>query len=225
MITGHNTDVEYRGQTYHVQTEDKGLKNPVIETLVYMKGHILGSRRSTYADVLERGGGEKEIQERLEAQHKRVLLEVRGGKYDPDGPPPFGESLISKRSLDEVVLDYLRGAKGSQHLELIVEAPARLLLGRKATLEVRTRAQGSSKPVAGVAISIRIVHPTDGETELFHGETDEEGAAEASIDIPPYELPNAAIIVEAVSEQGQEQTRMLAHWPSTVTAGEPQPAR
>lgn len=223
MITGHNTDIEYNGKTYHVQTEDKGKKNPVIESLVYMKGHILGAKRSSYADLLGRGGGEKEIQERLEAQHKRVIMDVRGGKYAPEGPPPFGESLISKRSLDEVVREWLKGLKGKERMEIIVQAPPALVLGQKATLEVFTRTQGSSKPVRSVGISIRISHPNEGDTELFHGETDKEGRVEARIDIPPLEVPNAALIVEATSEQGQEQTRMLVHHPATAPV-EPQPA-
>jgi len=223
MITGHNTDVEYKGRTYHVQTEDKGIKNPVIESLIYMKGHILGTKRSSYADLLARGGGEKEIQERLESQHKRMLLDVRGGKYDPEGPPPFGESLISKRGLEEVVLDYLRGAKGSERMELIVNGPSPLLLGSKVTLEVFTRTANSSKPLASVPVSIRISHPTEGDMELFHGETDKEGRLEASVDIPPFEVANAAIVIEGTSEQGQEQTRFLAHWPSAAPVKEPQP--
>ena len=51
MITGFNTDVKYRGVVYHVQTEDKGPQNPLIETLIYKGGEILGSRRLPYADA------------------------------------------------------------------------------------------------------------------------------------------------------------------------------
>ena len=32
MVTGFNTDVEHAGRVYHVQTEDKGAGNPLIET-------------------------------------------------------------------------------------------------------------------------------------------------------------------------------------------------
>ena len=55
MITGFNTDVKYRGVVYHVQTEDKGTANPLIETLIYKGGEILGSRRLPYADVVKVG--------------------------------------------------------------------------------------------------------------------------------------------------------------------------
>src|SRR5262245_21768907 len=38
VITGYNTDVKHGGKVFHVQTEDKGAKNPIIETLVYVGG-------------------------------------------------------------------------------------------------------------------------------------------------------------------------------------------
>jgi len=43
VITGYNTDVEFDGVVYHVQTEDKGLDTPVILSLVYSGGAILAS--------------------------------------------------------------------------------------------------------------------------------------------------------------------------------------
>ena len=54
VITGFNTDVKYRGTVYHVQTEDKGAANPLVETLVYRGGEILGSRRLPYGQLAER---------------------------------------------------------------------------------------------------------------------------------------------------------------------------
>ena len=38
MITGYNTDVRHGNRIFHVQTEDKGLGNPKIETLIYVGG-------------------------------------------------------------------------------------------------------------------------------------------------------------------------------------------
>ena len=55
MITGFNTDVKYKGVIYHVQTEDKGTTNPLIETLIYRGGEILGSRCES-SETSTRGG-------------------------------------------------------------------------------------------------------------------------------------------------------------------------
>ena len=102
VITGFNTDVKYRGVVYHVQTEDKGTANPLIETLIYKGGEILGSRRLPYGDVVK-DGNETAITKLMEDQHKNVIMEVKRGKYDPEGASTVMEDL----SLDELVLAYL----------------------------------------------------------------------------------------------------------------------
>ena len=77
MITGFNTDVKYRGVVYHVQTEDKGEGNPLIETLIYKGGEILGSRRLPYARAHQEPDDEAAITKLMEDQHKAMILEVK----------------------------------------------------------------------------------------------------------------------------------------------------
>ena len=74
MITGFNTDVEFEGRVYHVQTEDKGLDNPIIETLVYTGGEIVCARKNSYRQMLVKGDcHESMIQQRMEAQHRELI--------------------------------------------------------------------------------------------------------------------------------------------------------
>ena len=61
MVPGFNTDFKYRGETYHVQTEDNGVGNPVVVTLLYHKGAILASRRTSYHDLIGKPGFEQEL--------------------------------------------------------------------------------------------------------------------------------------------------------------------
>jgi hypothetical protein len=103
MITGFNTDVKYRGATYHVQTEDKGPANPLILTLIYNGGEILGSRRLVYTDLVNGPDDEDTITQLMEDQHKAMMSEVKRGKYDPEGD----KTLLEDLSLDEIVLAYL----------------------------------------------------------------------------------------------------------------------
>jgi hypothetical protein len=103
VITGFNTDVKYRGLVYHVQTEDKGRDNPLIETLIYKGGEILASRRLPYADVVTGPETEATITRLMEEQHKAMILEVKKGRYAPPEEPASAEDL----SLDEIVLAYL----------------------------------------------------------------------------------------------------------------------
>jgi len=102
VITGFNTDVKLRGLVYHVQTEDKGKVNPLIETLIYKGGEILASRRLPYAELIRDTDTEAVIGKLMEEQHKAMILEVKRGKF---APPE--ELRAEDLSLDEIVLAYL----------------------------------------------------------------------------------------------------------------------
>ena len=82
MITGFNTDVEHEGVTYHVQTEDKGVKSPLILSLVYVGGTILASKRTPYDDLLAAGFDEKKLAERLQRQHKLICAAIHTGRIE-----------------------------------------------------------------------------------------------------------------------------------------------
>ena len=82
MITGYNTDVEYDGVVYHVQTEDKGLRTPLILSLVYVKGEILAAKRAPYDDLIAGGFDEKILVQRLERQHKLICAAVHAGRIE-----------------------------------------------------------------------------------------------------------------------------------------------
>ena len=82
MITGFNTDVEHEGVVYHVQTEDKGLKSPLILSLVYVGGTILASKRTPYEDLISAGYDEKKLAERLNRQHKLICAAIHAGRIE-----------------------------------------------------------------------------------------------------------------------------------------------
>lgn len=82
MITGFNTDIEYGGVVYHVQTEDKGVETPLILSLVYDRGTILASKRTPYEDLVQSGFDEKILAERLQKQHKLICAAVRAGRIE-----------------------------------------------------------------------------------------------------------------------------------------------
>jgi hypothetical protein len=82
VITGFNTDIEFGGIVYHVQTEDKGVDTPLILTLVYTGGAILASKRALYDDLLEDGFDESVLAERLARQHKLICAAVAAGRIE-----------------------------------------------------------------------------------------------------------------------------------------------
>lgn len=83
MITGYNTDVRHKETVLHVQTEDKGVGNPFIESLIYVGGRVLVAKRASYAELLKRGSaGEKEIVALMDKQHRTMIAAIRHGKFD-----------------------------------------------------------------------------------------------------------------------------------------------
>ncbi len=198
MVTGFNTDVQYEGRVFHVQTEDKGRDNPVVETLVYSGGEIVTSRRSSYAEIA-RGPeySETEVQRRMESQHQTVIREILGGRFDPDGPKPFGYNIITNRSLDAVILEFLTTEIGLEQIRLEMGDDVHLREASRQPLRLRVMAEASDRPVAGAKVAVKLISTKDKPKELFSGTTDTEGWVDAPIDIPALEGASAAILFQA----------------------------
>ena len=82
MISGFNTDIEFGGVTYHVQTEDKGLATPFLLSLVYTRGEILAAKRAFYEDLIAAGFDEKVLAERLQKQHRLICAAIKQGRVE-----------------------------------------------------------------------------------------------------------------------------------------------
>jgi len=82
MITGFNTDVRFDGRVYHVQTEDRGQGNPVLESLVYIGGTVVASKRTPYADQLTNGATEDIIASQLKRQHQVIIAAIKAGRVE-----------------------------------------------------------------------------------------------------------------------------------------------
>ncbi len=197
MITGFNTDVEHEGRIYHIQTEDKGSGNPVIESLVYLGGEILASRRASYADLAARGATAAELSERLEAQHRRMVLDVRQGRHDPEGIKAFGEGVISERGFEQVVLDYLARDLATENLQVTLEEPSRFEAGQRTQVALRAKGELTSLPVAGVRLELRLLTPVEKPRILLEGSSDSAGVFRGAIDLPPIDAGSAALVLRA----------------------------
>ena len=125
MIVGFNHNVRYKGVLYHIQTEDSGVENPVITTLLYRSGTILASKRTSYSDIVASDKMGEVVKEIMKEQHKMMLLDLNNGVFDDTKEKPdekvsesiseptrkdelsIEESVIAEKPLDEVILDYL----------------------------------------------------------------------------------------------------------------------
>jgi hypothetical protein len=105
MIVGFNTDIKYRDEVFHIQTEDKGENNPTVETLVYHSGEILLSRRISYSHLLKKSDARKRIKDMMKTQHEQVISELKGGKFLH--LLSLDTQIVNDMPLDEMVIDYL----------------------------------------------------------------------------------------------------------------------
>ncbi len=126
MLPGINTDIEYNGKIYHLQTEDNGSSNPVVVTLLFESGRILTSRKTSYADIVKSSNLRLLVRDIMSDQHRAVADDLRAGKYTgevpigtaarapipapvPSAPRPSGERPMVQKTLDQMIRDYLAG--------------------------------------------------------------------------------------------------------------------
>ncbi|MBI5633724.1 MAG: hypothetical protein HZA15_09635 [Nitrospirae bacterium] len=98
MLVGYNTNISYKGTVYHVQTEDSGLKNPHIITLLYNKGTILSRKKVNYANIASAPEYKEKVRELMKEQHKAMIKELIAGKHTqdvaPSAPEPAAEAVV-----------------------------------------------------------------------------------------------------------------------------------
>ncbi len=217
MITGFNTDVEYEGRVYHVQTEDKGKDNPTVESLVYCGGEIVTSRRSSYDDLSATGPApEKEILRRMEAQHHSLIREIRNGKYDPEGPKPFGYKIISNRSFDDVVRDYLADNANVGRIRLELEDAPALVEGSRTEFALRVEVEETGQPMAGAQVTIKLISTTERPRTVFSGKTDGDGRLAAAFEIPEMPEAEGAILIQADAALCNAEVKRLIRKPEAA---------
>jgi hypothetical protein len=216
MITGFNTDVDYDGRIYHVQTEDKGRENPLVESLVYSGGEIVTSRESSYSDLTEADRfTEAEVLRRMEIQHQKLIRDIRNGEFDPDGPKPFGYNLVSNRSLDEVVLDYLSSGIGLERIRIEMDEHPTLVEGAEPTLRIVVIAEGSERPVAGARVSVKLLSTQARPRDLYSGSTTNDGRVEATFAIPATDGASSAILCQAEAQGTNAEVKLLVQDPGS----------
>lgn len=79
---GYDTRVDYQGQAYIVQTQDKGPGAQYIESLIYRSGRLLASKRAFYTAFLGLPDAADRIVRLMEEQHKAILGQIVEGRYD-----------------------------------------------------------------------------------------------------------------------------------------------
>ena len=234
MITGFNTDIRHGDKVYHIQTEDKGLQNPYIESLVYVGGEILASKKTSYAEQIKGGGAdEKWIGGLMEQQHRTMIAAIKRGRFEAPAettksgaavtpgrtlaqPAPESEAdsdaataVAEERTLDQVIIDYLASEAESEHLELALLNQADFYAGTPVEVRVATRKSLSQSPIAAAAIEVRVISTVEAPRVIFRGKTAADGTAVIRCTVPTFHEGTAAVIISAQSAIGNDEVKQL----------------
>ncbi len=227
MITGFNTDIKHNDKVYHVQTEDKGVGNPYIESLVYVGGEILASKKTSYAEQLKSGVDDKWIGGLMEQQHRTMIAAIKRGRFDHPadatraGRDPITASTLSQlaalptvaldeeRTLDQVVIDYLASEAESEHLELTLLNQVDFFAGSAIELRVAARKSLSQTPIPAAAIEVKVISTTEPPRVIFRGTTAADGSALVRCTLPSFREGTAAVIISAQSAIGNDEVKQL----------------
>lgn len=82
MIRGHNSDINVRGRSYHIQTEDWGDANPFIVSRVFSNGAVLKTLKVPYAEALRNLSIQtsEALKTALQRQHAEVIDSLIEGR-------------------------------------------------------------------------------------------------------------------------------------------------
>jgi hypothetical protein len=225
VITGFNTDIKHNDKVYHIQTEDKGMQNPYIESLVYVGGEILASKKTSYAEQIKTGIDEKWISGLMEQQHRTMIAAIKRGRLDQPAdetkfktpratvaaPAPGAKAgtLTDEKTLDQVIIDYLASEAESEHLELSLLNQAEFFAGAPIELRVATRRSLSQNPIPAAAIEVKVISTVEPPRVVFRGKTAADGTALIRCTIPAFREGTAAVIISAQSAIGTDEVKQL----------------
>lgn len=187
MLSGFNTDVVFEQTVLHVQSEDRGEANPVLETLVYCGGQILHQERTEYSDCAASADASEEVRReiaaRLERQHRDLVRRARHGEFLLDAARRFDEADDGEAMLETV--QRILGTAAELHpLELTWRADMVAYGGIAGRLEVR-RSDREGAPVPDVRVSARVLGCGLDPLEVFEGSTGGDGEVEVAVALPP----------------------------------------
>jgi len=228
VITGFNTDIKHNEKVYHVQTEDKGVGNPYIESLVYVGGEILASKKTSYAEQLKTGVDDKWIGGLMEQQHRTMIAAIKRGRFDQPAdltqitierasPSTLAQTaggitqrtVDDEKTLDQVIIDYLASEAESEHLELALLNQVDFIAGTAIELRVSARKSLSETPIPAAAIEVKVISTVEPPRVIFRGKTAGDGTAMVRCTLPSFRDGTAAVIISAQSAIGNDEVKQL----------------
>jgi hypothetical protein len=205
MLFGYNTNVKVGDTVYHVQTEDRGTANALIDTTVYCRGRVLHRRTNNYFDLLPLNPvREALLRERLSEQHSLVTEEIKSGALHPPAPPAAAEEKAGAKQAPGS-----SGSNGGDMAGLALELinSKSWLQGKRAKLHVGVKNKQSGGAISGALVTARI----DGAAEVAEHstETGANGEAHMQFEMPRLAGAEPALIIEATQADSKGHLKFV----------------
>jgi hypothetical protein len=204
MLFGHNSDVKVGETVFHVQTEDRGTANALIDTTVYCRGRVLHRRTNNYFDLLPLSPEhENLLRKRIDDQHRSVVEEIRTGALHLAAPPlPAQESPATNQKADSAAHP---SASSAQALTLELINAKSWLAGKRANLHLAVRKKQNGASVPGALVTARI----DGAANITEHstETGSDGQARLEFEMPRLAGADPALVIEATQADSKGQLK------------------
>ena len=82
-LLGYNNNIPYKGNVYHVQTEDSGTKRPHVFTHLFADGgRIVKTMKTSYAHFIGAENLTEKVRALMREQHKAMVISLRDGDLD-----------------------------------------------------------------------------------------------------------------------------------------------
>ena len=187
MAFGHNSNVTLDGNIYHVQTEERGAAQALIDTTVYLRGRVLHRRTNSFSDLLPLNSErEQALKLRVDTQHRSVVDEIRSGKL----------RLSAGNDAKAAAPQAADGASAvvSADLRLELLNAKTWLSGKHASLQIAVN-DPSNKPVERATVMARVEGAAA--PAAFSAETNLLGRAKLEFEMPALAGREVALVVEA----------------------------
>ena len=199
MSLGIQTSVHVGEHAFTVETEVRAGDQHLMDTTVYAQGRVLYRRVKSFRDLLA-GGGEhvdaKLVRERLEAQHRGVLQDLRTGTLKFELPE---EQMPAPMAASRGTIEFPGGIEVK-----LINSGAWLKAG-VASLEIGVLGRTSLMPVAGATVEVSI-EGAEAPLRVQAG-TDARGRVALTFPMPKLGEIGGELVIAASSAGGQDEVR------------------
>jgi len=204
MSSGFNTDVQLDGQTFHVQTEDRGPDPYVIDTAVYQNGRVLYRRSTDYAHFAQSSEFDSEdLRERVEEQHRCVIEDLRDGLLDAE---------IAAATAETAAQEAARAAG----IELQLLNPRSWLCSGTVSLDLIIRRRGDRQPEEGAHVEA-FIEGASGDVPHIAA-ADGRGRATIEFPLPALGKGDLTLIIQARAGASRDEIRFAMRTKSKAPA-------